>query len=336
MDSGNVFSSGEPRTICKLPSPPTCFYFHGECIVTAHKSGEIVSFDTKTQEKKRVLKHTRSVTSMLFTEGVLLFGTRKGEIRAYLNGQSHRLPSRHAAQVVSIIEVSSESGEKEIVTSSTDGRICMWRLVITEKKRNGETSASVSLLYVKTLYGPTTPISCTEASVSTLFLLCSAEISNTVRVFKLQKDTQLLFDLPRGEHAVRSTFLSEEVFCVASSSNNIYIYDMSQVTPVSKLRSKHLVPDTGFPVVYLKSVTKEGFENGADPAALLVAGFASGSVFLIRYSNRNLSVIRKIDQASILVSAGIYSGSLLLLMGREEPQARFHLKPEGANELLQL
>lgn len=336
MDSENVFSSSEPKRICNLHYPPTCFYFHGDTIVTAQKTGAIRSFNIKTREKKRIMQHVRGVTSMLFTEGVLLFGTRRGELKAYFNGRSHRLPSRHMTLIVSIIEVKSETGEKEIVTSSTDGRICMWRLVITEKKKNDETSTSVSLLYLKSLYGPTTPISCTEASESTFYLLCSAEISNTVRVFKLQKDTQLLFDLPQGEHAVRSTFVSEDVFCVASSTNAIYVYDMSQDTPVFKLKPKQLVDDIRFPIVYLKSVKKEVIENGTGPTALLVVGFANGSLYLIRYSNRTLTVIRKIDQISILVAAGIHSGSLFLLMGREEPRARFHLLPEGFNEILQL
>ncbi|KAI5190096.1 hypothetical protein NEMIN01_0881 [Nematocida minor] len=305
------------KPIVSLRAPPTAMQLHNSKLTIAHKSGEIVTIDTETKERKVLAKEKVSVTAVCQTQDILLVGTRKGEVKSLINKSLKRISKRHRSLIVSIDAIETETGEVEIITASADHRVHIWKLDITENK--GKKVAH--LLFLKTLYGPNTPITSSSLSQDKKLFLCTAELAETVRVFRLEKDTQLLFHLQKGEYALAALFIKNNQFVVVSSTNTVYLFSTDQSEPIQSL--------------YLE--TENSSECAVSSLKLLsdstfAVGLTNGHIFILDFS-QSISVKDSMSVDAIpndIVSTG---STLYIAGGKEEKHTRFFINKTASNGL---
>ncbi|KAH9386187.1 uncharacterized protein NEMAJ01_1083 [Nematocida major] len=300
--------------IVSLRTPPTALCMHGSMLAVSHKSGEVCSVNMETMAKKVLSRNTSAATAICHIEGILLIGTRKGEIRVVVDKRGKQLAKRHSAQIISIHTVKTENDETEVLTASADRKVLVWKLDISEFKG----AKVVNLLFLKALYGPTTPIKSTSLSAGKRLLLCTSEISETIRVFRLEKDTQLLFHLKQG-FAVLGAFLDNERFVVVSDKNVLYIFNINRTEPDQALE----LPESGVSALSVLSAKRA------------LVGLSDGRILDIQIEET--ASIKKTMCVNAIPNAFLQSGSSLYVAGgKEEKHARFFINKTVRNGVFKL
>ncbi|KAI5180353.1 hypothetical protein NEOKW01_0657 [Nematocida sp. AWRm80] len=301
-----------------IVSAPTDIVTIEKEIVYSTKLGEIIRITSDKKEKQT--KDKQSVTAMIEIEGILFYGTRAGQIKCLNNGKVEKLSARHKQEVVSIEVINTEAGETELATAAKDSRVHIWKLSI-DKRTN-----TVSLLFLKTLYGPSTPITSLSLSLNNQLLLCTAEISNTARIFKLLGDTQLIYTVDH-EDILYSQFLSNDTFCTITNKNTIYLYTTESTKAYQRVTSKSTIPDTNITPVLFRFYSTY---------SILVLGYSSGDIFIMQYKNTKLTIVQHYHIDSIPVSGTTIDNTLVIAGGKEEKHGRFIINKEFSNALYRI
>ncbi|KAI5143396.1 hypothetical protein NEPAR06_1389 [Nematocida parisii] len=311
--------SAKPTTlthtlISKLKSPPTAMTIQNSEITIAQKSGEIVTVSSEAKERKVLVKDKNTTTAICAVDGILLVGARTGEIKSLCDKKYKRISKRHRGQIISIHAIKTENNETEIITTSADHRVFLWKLDINESKG----SKTVHLLFMKALYGPNTPIKSTSMSPDKKLLLCTAELTETVRIFKLEKDTQLLFNLKDG-HALYGAFVTNEQFIVMSNRSTLHLYNINKTDPVKSLH----IP------------TEDEASAEVSSLKLISPGTAA-----IGFSNGQIIIVSIAETAEILSYCQIdgipndfmqKESTLYVAAGKEESHSRFFVNKSFLN-----
>lgn len=303
-----------------LRSPPTEMHFHGKKLTIAHKSGEICTLDTETKERKVIGRNSTGVTAIAYVKGILLIGTKKGEIKTLINKGLKIISKRHKGQIVSIDTIETDSAEIEVITTSEDCRINLWKLDINEF--NGK--KVVHLLFIKSLYGPNTPIISSSISPNRKLFACTSELSEAIRIFKLETDTQLIFRLEQT-NALFCLFITDEYFAVTSSnSDTIHLFSINNKSPVQTIHLANEYSGVLGSPSSISPISKEIF----------TVGFSNGYTFIIKFSE---SSSIKLSVVSSIVINGVPNGTvsdghtLYIGGGKEERLSRFHIRKSAAN-----
>lgn len=306
----------EPETVDHNPiiilrSPPTAIGLQNNALIVTHKSGEICSISITTNKRKVLVRERTAVTALSSVDGILLVGTRKGEIKSLVDKKYKKVAHRHTAQIISITAVKTEGGETEIITASTDQKIYLWKLDVNEVK--GE--KVVHLLFLKALYGPSTPIISTSPSPNRKLLLCTSELTPTTRVFRLEKDTQLLFHIK--DYAVRGLFIRNDRFIVISNTNILYVFHIDRTDPVEIVP---LAVDTSAEVSSMALLSPDK----------IAVGFTSGAIILLQLTER-LHIVKTLQFEGIPNDFLMCGSVLYAVLGREEKHSRFFIKKSMTN-----
>ncbi|OAG29415.1 hypothetical protein NEDG_00548 [Nematocida displodere] len=319
-EDGNVLL----QCLTSLRSPPTSVASSTSQLFIGHKSGELLSIAPDTATKKVLTREKVSITSLAYTHEILLFGTKKGHIKAHIDGRNVRLGNRHSASIVAMVPYENENGELELITAGTDKKILVWKLVVNATA----TPRTVSLIFIKALYGATSPIVSADLSDDNALFACTCELSSILRVFKVDRDTQLLFTLPNEEHAVQTIFLTSEVFATISNRNTLYLFSPESTQPFQKLRAKGLVGDDQAVLTLFKRLTPP---NEEVPKAVL--GFSNGTTVILEFVDHRLHLLHRIRQDSLPNTAILHNSNFYLLAGKEEKHARFIINKKAKNTI---
>lgn len=304
------------KNVLKLRSPPTGMDFYNGILTVTHKSGEICTFNTETDERRVLAREKTAVTAICRVEGILLLGTRKGEIKSLSDKKTKRLSKKHKGQIVSIDVARTEKGEIEIITASADSRINLWKLDILEL--NGK--KIIHLLFIKSLYGPSTPVISSSLSPSRRLFLCTSELSEVIRIFKLEKDTQLVFKIE--EQAVLGVFISNDRFIVVSNTNTIYLFTVDDSAPVDSLQLKE---NDGFPSSISTVKTRKNTFS---------LGLTNGKVFTGEAGDK-IKIVSSILVDGIPNSIISDGDKIFVAGGKEEKHSRFFISKSSANGIFE-
>ncbi|KAI5184373.1 hypothetical protein NEHOM01_0118 [Nematocida homosporus] len=351
MDS-ELTNCQPPIKLLALKSPPTSGALADNLLYIAEKSGELLSFNLITKKKQRHAKEKVAITAIIAIQDFVLYGTRKGHIKALIDNRICRVATRHTSSIVHFAFFETPEGEIDLITASADSRIYIWKVILTTNSESPTPSTTttpsrtLSLVFIKGLYGPDTPItSASLANPPTLFL-CTAALSDTVRAFRLEKETQLLFKLPHSDQALLTLFLSANTFAVVSASNTLYLFNTDQVTPLHKLKASAFLPTTEATPVLLKS-----YHPSTNPSTTstnsthFILGFSTGHLFaLTTTTNHKLKITGQYQhhaipndllqvQETATQTPTNTNSNLYLLSGKEERHQRFIINKTFTNSV---
>lgn len=331
----------------RLSSPPTSSSIYKDTLCTGHKSGEVLMLDLLSGKKQQIAKDRISVTSVLSLPQLVLYGNRKGHIKAVIDGRVAKVGSRHRSAIISLEYIEDKDGDIDLISTSADKRVYVWKVIIekpdqikrieeknskrTQKRNTNQNESTkdtlvgyertVSLIYLKTLYGPTTPIRCTSISPNRNLLLCAADMSNVVRAFKIEKDTQLLFEINKKEYVLECVFLSDDLFLLCTSANALYLFSTNLPDYLSRIQIKsNNSVSAGVPSLLKKIDTTN---------ALL--GFTSGAIFTVKVNENKISIDKEYSLSSIPNSLEVHKGKVYVLAGKEERHSRFYINKNFRN-----
>ncbi|KAI5188649.1 hypothetical protein NECID01_0262 [Nematocida sp. AWRm77] len=309
--------------------PTSCTLHNGE-VVVSHKSGEVVSFSSTPQKKTKLAKKSHAVTAVASVGGAILYGTKKGALEGIVNGQTVKLSNRHSSPVIGILSSENEQ-DIDVYTVTSSLSVSTWKL-ITDKE-----NSTAMLMFVSSLHGPNSCITSGVLSPNGLFLACTAELSDTVHIFKLSKNTQLLFKIRPGEHALCVEWMSDTSFAVVSNTNTVYLFGMDSLAPLQKTKVK----------VPLGSACTALAKFTVDSVPFLALGCSTGDVLVFKYNEhaeqedpskegkKPLSLHKKVSTGCSVVNGFVVvpeTQSLFVILGKEEKNSRFIISPEGTNE----
>jgi len=307
--------------VASLRSPPTSLSTARGKAVLALKTGELLSIDLETGGKVKLVKEKITVTAVAKANDIVIYGTRKGEIKAIIDGRIARIATRHASSIVEICATEDDS-DVNVITSSADKKVMLWKLVISPQR-------IVSLVFIKALYGPNTAIISSRVSGDRRFVACTSELSNTIRVFKLEKDTQLLFKVRDGEHALHAEWIGAEEFVAASDSGALYLYSTEDAAPLQIVEQ---APSA-------KSCTPTLLKRVGDNK--VVVGYSNGQIALVEMDTngrrkievRELGNCRGIPNSAEPVKGDNGEEEIVLAAGQEERHKRFIIEENAKNAL---
>jgi hypothetical protein len=335
MASREVRLRGVPTVIAEASN--------GTVLYVACKNGEIVEVDRISGKKKRIKKPSRAISAMVAVGNSVIFGESGGALYVISNGEVEQLRSKHTGQISSISIIRSKD-ETHMAVASKDKRVSLWKVEEAGKK--------ITAFFLQTLYGPTSPIVEIDQFCNPNRILCVAELSNTVRVFKIDRNTQLLYKLEEGLFATCAAFISEDFFAVSTSANQLCIFGLHKNTPLMIVPSEVEAMEAG--CIY----DGEGFLGGgkAEKAApgpkplecavsrirssgenrLLVA-YKTGQVLLLKYvpEEGRLFVCRRIEMGNLIINDVLLTeNELIACSGKEERGGRFYVNKGSRNALL--
>ncbi|EHY66474.1 hypothetical protein NERG_00114 [Nematocida ausubeli] len=300
--------------VTKLRSPPTAMDVQNNLMVITQKSGEIITVAPETQERKVLVKDRTTTTAICAVNNILLVGARTGEVKSLCEKRYKRISKRHRGQIISIHAIETENNETEIITASADHRVFIWKLDINES--NGV--KTVHLLFIKALYGPKTPIKSTSLSPDKKLFLCTSELTETVRIFRLEKDTQLLFHLSEG-YALYGAFVTAEEFLVVSSTQTVHLYSINKSDPICSV----CIPteeNSLAEVSCLKLVSQNTAAIGLSDGKIIVLGVAKTLEILNTYKIDGVPNDFLQKESTLYVAAG-----------KEESHSRFFVDKSFSN-----
>ncbi|KAI5171342.1 hypothetical protein NEFER03_0701 [Nematocida sp. LUAm3] len=244
-----------------ISSTPTCISRCKSSIYIGTKAGDIFVLEGET--KKRILKESSSISSITSVKDLLIYGTKKGEIKAWNEKGTTKLSNRHK-QIITSFSVTNNNEDIDIYTASADKKISHWKLILENQK-----TKRPQLIFLNSLYGPNTPI--ISSSINEQFLLCTSELSSTIRLFKLDKDTQLIFNIPL-EYAVIAEFLNNSFFTVISSDGTLYLFSVEEESPLSS----YSTGISSYPTILKKIKENE-----------LLLGFSCGTIIILSINHHS-------------------------------------------------
>lgn len=307
-------SAGAAATLRAVPT--SCALSHSALVVSL-KSGEVVALALPALEKTKLAKENCAVTAVAVVNDAVLYGTKKGAVKAIINGHTLKLSDRHSSPVIKILGVANEH-DTDLYTIAASSSVMVWKLIVDQENAAG------TLMYVNSLHGPNSAITSGALSPSGEFLSCTAALSNTIHLFKLGKNTQLLFKIRPSEHALHTEWLSDSRWVVVASTNTVYLFSTDDLAPVQKLKTR-VPPSTTI------TATAQCTHHGT---AYLMLGCSNGDLVVLKYAKQTLSLHTKTQVAPSLINGiCITPTTVVAALGKEERHSRFIIKPEGANEV---
>lgn len=292
-----------------------------ESVFSGSKDGSVIQWDIATGKKTHVIKWDREgVTGS--SDAVLSIDTGSSELVTFAgsdrkvrvwdtrDSRIHTLEDyAHKSAITSVRFRPKSQGaveSLEVVSTSTDRMVKLWNVS--------------NYSYIDSLYGHQSAVCSLEFFSGGNLALTSGQ-DGTARVWKLEEDSQLLFETSKdGTAADACCILDELRFLTGTQSGNLFLWSRSKRKPVAYTPAAHGNDQ------WISALAAHPFSD------LVVSGASSGAIKL-------WSVNRDITHAGELEAAGFVnelrvsnSGSLIVAaLGKEHKLGRWNVHHSARN-----
>lgn len=299
----------------KLRNVPTSLSLDRESLYVSHKNGEVVRIDMEDGARERMHKEKRPIGALAVIGDSTVFGDKKGAVKILRSRAVTNMHSRHSKDIRDIYV--RGSNPHQVLVSSRDKRISVWEVSLAPD------AGGAVCTCVETLYGPKTAISSIDAIEGSSDLLCTSELSNTARLFKVGQGKQLLFRADEEDHLNNGAFLTPSLFVASSTSNCLYVFDTSRSSHL--LKTRLLAPESGEMISRIRRMTESTF----------VVGCKNGAVLVVEYKKDCIRVIDRVELGDVIVNdVVVFEDGIIVCTGKEERESRVVVRKSSRNAVV--